>query len=153
MPIIPKEFFIDYYYTRKLSFHKMSKASSYSIGSLHRNFHKLGLKPIKQEKAWNSGKSYKDDSRILAGEKHPRWENKSKYLIDFKRIRKEILSKKPKCNTCKNPAYLIHHKDRNTRNNSLKNLIPLCSSCHTTLHNKARDSYKNLLRARGIMVL
>ena len=96
---------------------------------------------MKRKIAWNSNKSHLDDPRILSGENHPRWhkgKNQSKYLIEFKMKRKEIFKSNPKCLYCDNPAKILHHLDKNTFNNSDNNLIPLCSSCHTTLHNKER---------------
>ena len=135
---LTKEFFNDYYYNRKLSFKKIAEITNFSVGTLHRNFKKLNLVAIKQNKAWNSEKTCYDDSRILSGTKHPRWKNKSKYLIDFKLKRKEIINDKTKCSHCDKIAQVLHHKDKNTRNNDYKNLLPLCKSCHTVLHNKER---------------
>jgi hypothetical protein len=89
-------------------------------------------------KAWNSGKTCFDDIRILSGERHPRWKNKSKYYIKFKLLTHEMRENKTKCSQCPKLAKLYHHIDKNTDNNSIKNLLPLCKSCHTILHNKER---------------
>jgi len=97
----------------------------------------------KREKAWNSGKTYKDDSRILAKENHPRHKKTIYYNSDFKRIRKKMLP--CDCSRCNKSAKLIHHKDGDVFNNLKENLEPLCKSCHTTLHNKQRGitTYKH----------
>jgi len=135
---LTKEFFNDYYYNRKLSFKKIAEITDFSVGTLHRNFKKLNLVATKREKAWNSGITCFDDPRILSGEKHPRWKNKSKYYIEYKLIRKEIINGKTKCAHCNKIAQILHHKDKDTDNNTLKNLLPLCKSCHMILHNKER---------------
>jgi len=134
-----KEFFNKYYYTEKLSFRSISQKTDISVGKVYRSFKKLGLNPIKH-KVWNSGKTCFNDNRILSGVNHPRWKNKSKYYIDFKLKRKEIINGITKCDNCNKIATILHHKDKNTDNNEYNNLIPLCLSCHTTLHNKERGT-------------
>jgi len=55
---------------------------------------------------------------------------------------------------CGRKAELIHHKDGHSISNSdpkivkneFENLIPLCRSCHVTLHNKVRNSIQYLKR-------
>lgn len=37
---------------------------------------------------------------------------------------------------------IIHHKDKNVKNNALSNLQPLCSSCHVNLHYKLSKKTK-----------
>lgn len=135
---LTKGFFNYYYYNRKLSFKKIAEATNFSVGTLHRNFKKLNLIAIKRDKAWNSGKTCFDDPRILSGKNHPRWKDKSKYYIEFKLKRREIINGKTKCSHCNKVAKLLHHKDKNTNNNTYNNLMPLCKSCHTILHNKER---------------
>ena len=39
-----------------------------------------------------------------------------------------------KCEICGNLLELVHHKDRNKRNNDLYNLQGLCKKCHVKLH-------------------
>jgi|SRR3990167_906560 len=43
------------------------------------------------------------------------------------------LRRKP-CFVCKKSSKVIHHKDRNSHNNKLKNLISLCYPCHVNIH-------------------
>jgi len=39
------------------------------------------------------------------------------------------------CEKCSNPKQIvIHHKNRNTKDNRLINLQPLCRACHMKLH-------------------
>jgi hypothetical protein len=134
--MLDKVFFQDYYYNQLLSFKKISEKTGYSVGILFRAFHKLGLKPIKHNQ-WNKGKNCFKDNRILSGENHPRWIARSKYLIEFKLKRKELINGINKC-SCGKIANILHHKDKNTFNNNDNNLLMLCSSCHTILHNKER---------------
>ncbi|MBU1067145.1 HNH endonuclease [Patescibacteria group bacterium] len=52
-----------------------------------------------------------------------------------------VLSDSACCNNCRRrvgQTIDVHHRDRNTQNNSPSNLILLCRSCHVTLHNRQR---------------
>lgn len=129
------------YYKEKLSFSKMSSKTGLSVGKLHRTFHKYGLKPIKHEQ-WNKGLSCLNDPRILSGKNHPRWKNASKYYIAFKIKRIKLLKKETKCKSCGKVAKLLHHINKDKENNTDKNLMPLCLSCHTTMHNRERGITK-----------
>lgn len=42
-----------------------------------------------------------------------------------------------KCFICKSTNNLvIHHKDRNRKNNDINNLLLLCRECHNVVHKK-----------------
>jgi len=124
------------YSKEKMSMKQIGYIYKTSAQTIMRRIHKYNIPVNKQEKAWNSGKTYKDDPRILAKERHPRTKNKIYYNSDFKKIRKEIL--KYRCNICGGESVVVHHKDNNIMNNNASNLNPLCKSCHTTMHNKER---------------
>lgn len=96
--------------------------------------------------AWNSGKTYEDDPRILAKESHPRYIDGRTYTSDFYRLRDKHLP--DDCIICRESADTLHHIDHNKDNNREDNLIPICSSCHSTYHNKFRDSYRKLASGR-----
>jgi len=51
--------------------------------------------------------------------------------------RKEIRKRDKKCVHCKTykKNMVIHHIDQNKRNNSSNNLMLVCRSCHTKIHN------------------
>lgn len=61
------------------------------------------------------------------------WRNNLKYrtiaFVDYG-MKKQC----SKCNTCIDIC--IHHIDNNFLNNSKENLLPICRSCHFSLHNK-----------------
>ena len=134
---IQKDTFIELYFNKKLSFKSISNLTGYSVGKLHRWFHKFGFSPIKHIQ-WNTGKNYHSDNRILNGCKHPRWIDGRTYSIDFKIKKKEIINGTTKCMMCGQVANTLHHFDINKKNNNINNLCPLCSSCHTTIHNHIR---------------
>lgn len=142
---LTKEDFEKYYYSERLTMKQLAKKFGSSSGSICRDLKRLGLPAVKKELAWNSGKTCFNDTRILSGEKHPRWKNASKYYIDFKIKRKEIINGVTACEHCGKIAKLLHHKDKNTGNNEYSNLLPLCFSCHSILHNKERGvtTYKH----------
>lgn len=57
--------------------------------------------------------------------------------------RKKCLKQKlPLCNVCGQADFIfslvVHHIDGNRDNNDLDNLIPLCRSCHSKVHNTER---------------
>lgn len=59
------------------------------------------------------------------------------------RIRRYVLTSEPLCRRCyaegcAEPAVLVHHIDRNPRNNERKNLEPLCEICHNFEHRGER---------------
>lgn len=62
--------------------------------------------------------------------------NQAKYSGHFYRNRKIILNRdRERCRNCKSIKKLvIHHIDCDKKNNSLSNLITLCTVCHLGLH-------------------
>ena len=62
------------------------------------------------------------------------------YDGQWRKVRARKLAMNPMCERCEKDgrvtlAYLVHHKDRNTRNNRDDNLMALCTHCHTQEHN------------------
>jgi len=149
MNIPSKELLIQINHQQHLTFRQMAERLSIPSTSLYRLFKSYNLIAFRKPYAWNSGKTCYDDKRILSGKNHPRWKDISKYYIEFKLLTKQMLKNKIKCSHCNKLAKLLHHFDKNTQNNSSKNLIPLCRSCHTILHNKERGisiTYFNCLQ-------
>ena len=56
------------------------------------------------------------------------------YPPEFKRMRKEMLSKEALCVVCMFPARDLHHRDGDPENNSTQNLVPVCRRCHRRHH-------------------
>lgn len=71
-----------------------------------------------------------------------------------KEIRDKVLVRDKKCRICKTYGYSgrlhVHHRDLNGHglygeiDNSMKNLILLCASCHISLH-KMIDGYSGVI--------
>ena len=61
---------------------------------------------------------------------------------------KYVLKNKPnKCENCGSKYnIIIHHKDKNRMNNSLKNLQILCQGCHMVLHCHGEKKFANRKR-------
>lgn len=61
-----------------------------------------------------------------------------KYSMHFKLIKKVIMQRdNNQCQFCKRHVRLIvHHIDCDKGNNTIDNLITLCSPCHNSLHGK-----------------
>jgi hypothetical protein len=85
---------------------------------------------------WRRVKSFgicRSASDSMKAEKNSMWKGgeKSDYLH---RIVKEHF-KEYRCNRCGNTNDIhIHHRDRNQRNNRIKNVELLCRSCHSKEH-------------------
>lgn len=63
-----------------------------------------------------------------------------RYKYDGNAIKALELDKKCCAYKCKNTTDLIvHHYNKNKKDNRLENLVTLCRSCHTKLHNLDRD--------------
>ena len=66
--------------------------------------------------------------------------NNNTYLKDFRIMRKMILKNIKECSLCHQEKPLaIHHIDYNKENNNIKNLIPLCFSCHSKTNFKRQE--------------
>ena len=106
---------------------------------------------IKEGNCWNRGlKGYN------AGEKHYNWKggtSKEGYTYQFRYKLREKIRKlyQYRCQQCfrhqdelydsngKKYKLSVHHIDYNKKNNSISNLIPLCSNCHTQTNFKRND--------------
>jgi len=150
---IDRERLYQLYVIEKHSMREVADILECGVGTIHRHIRKLLIeaRPTglnRNGTCWNKGKTYKDDDRILAKEKHPMYIDGRTYTSDFRRLHNILLP--AKCTLCSDKATLLHHKDKNKSNNAIDNLVPLCTSCHSILHNKERNSFIPMLKARGI---
>ena len=60
------------------------------------------------------------------------------YDYRWSKIRRVKLNTDPLCERCSRIAELVHHRDRNQRNNDFDNLESLCVKCHDIEHRKDR---------------
>jgi len=85
-------------------------------------------------------KHYKDGWKIVhySGEEHWNWQGGKSFEIypkKFKIVRKEILELQQVCQLCKSEKFLVvHHIDKNKKNNNIDNLVVLCRRCHGKVH-------------------
>jgi len=82
-------------------------------------------------------------------------ERDKSYGKPWKQIRAAYLAAHPLCEMCQSegrliPATLVHHKVKLTDGgtNGWENLMPLCGSCHSRLHAKYGDYFKNPIWSR-----
>jgi IS30 family transposase len=139
---LSKAVLVKKYFEENKSLKKIADELNLGVGTVYRNFKRQGIKTknISDYNVWNKDLTCFDDKRILNGNQHPRWKDKTKYYVGYKLIKRTILP--CKCDKCDNIAVLLHHIDGDTRNNELFNLLPLCRCCHTRLHNKQRRNFK-----------
>jgi len=84
-------------------------------------------------------KKYHDRNRQSASERGYDWQ--------WHKIRLNKISHNPLCERCEKinrimRAIIVHHKDRNPKNNHPDNLEALCVECHDKEHEKERFKQK-----------
>ena len=122
---VKKSWLVKKYWGEGLSMGKIAKLMNRSRSSVRWLMQKFNIKRRKQS-----------SSPILfkKGKDHPHWNGGSERYwgrIARKVWEKYWREKKPK-------GYLIHHGDRNIKNNNICNLALLTVSFHAGLHNKQR---------------
>lgn len=81
------------------------------------------------------------NERVLIGEKHPNWKHgENAYRNIMKRSDVTPLCKS--CNTKDTRVLLVHHIDKNRKNNNLENLMWLCHNCHFLVHHYNEEREK-----------
>jgi HD superfamily phosphodiesterase len=103
------------------------------------NEHLEKIHKFRKGKSWKTiyGKKYEDYEKkqrlAKIGEKNWSWKGGISQNYYKRLIQREDLTQK--CQICGSKRFiLIHHKDKNRKNNSLKNLIIVCRSCHAKIH-------------------
>ncbi len=105
---------------------------------------------IRQPKGWhhtNEAKQKISDSE--RDEKHWNWKDgisKIEYSQDWTNVLKESIKLRDnyRCQICNIPqiecleSLIVHHKDNTKTNSNPDNLISLCRSCHSKLHNNKK---------------
>ena len=116
----------------------LQKMSDAKAGKSLSDEHKLKIGNASRD-AWANGKF----DGVHKGEHNYKWRGgvEKSYPKEFNDELKRIIKErdKYKCQICKTDLYKthkaqIHHIDGNRSNNSLDNLILLCSSCHHSVH-------------------
>ena len=84
-------------------------------------------------------------NKEFSGVRHAGWKHgRGSYRNIMKRAGREVICEF--CGTTNQRVIVVHHKDKNRRNNILSNLAWLCRNCHYIVH-KFPDG-----RARGLLV-
>ena len=93
--------------------------------------------PKKNGEKYCSRKCYYE---IMKGKKNPNWKGGTSHAF-FSRLAKENLIQK--CVVCSSTKNLeIHHIDFNHDHNKLSNLVILCKSCHSKIHDRVNNINK-----------
>ena len=82
-------------------------------------------------RGWNFRGEYKV---ILSGEKCPAWKGDNVKNVDAGRARARKIFDLCPCIICGIPVTDRHHKDNNSLNNTVKNIMILCHRCHMHEH-------------------
>lgn len=79
----------------------------------------------------------------FVGEKHPNWRHG---VFSYKEtlLRSGIPQVCALCKTTKRSVIIVHHLDKNRKNNNLENLTWLCRNCHFLVHNYEEENGKLL---------
>lgn len=72
----------------------------------------------------------------ISNSKKPKYSQNKYQMLILKRDKK-------KCVLCdRKENIIVHHIDKNIKNNLSNNLITLCRKCHTKIHNKEQFNYE-----------
>lgn len=116
------------------------KGHKLNIGRTMSNETKIKISNTKKGKKspWVS-----ERNRKLKGKLNPNYKGeKSKSINPGGIIYTEFIKNNPYCTICNNLVQIIHHIDRNRKNNVVENLQPFCYSCHAKIH-KRNKNFKN----------
>lgn len=125
--------------SNSLEGHKVKKITRQRIGKACKGNH-----PIMEFKEGHS--KPKNAYSFPKGSNHPNWKGGSDTYLSV--IAKAVVKKFNLVFVCKrcgsSNKIVIHHKDKNRKNNNLENLEILCMSCHISLHKKGIPWKKSL---------
>src|SRR3989344_5210045 len=74
-------------------------------------------------------------NRFYSGPRHPNWKDGGR--THYRNVIKKHSEIPRICANCKNNderVLVVHHKNRNRKNNNIENLMWLCSNCHLLVH-------------------
>jgi len=74
-------------------------------------------------------------NRLFSGEAHPNWKNGENVGYRKILINNGIKQFCKLCNSKDFRVLVVHHLDKDRKNNTIKNLIWLCYNCHFLVHN------------------
>lgn len=78
------------------------------------------------------------NNHLFFGKDNINWKNgKCSYRSIIIRTGIEIVCKI--CNNADKRVLIVHHKDKNRKNNDIKNLVWLCRNCHCLVHNHNQE--------------
>ena len=75
------------------------------------------------------------NKHLLIGKNHPKWKNGEASYREMM-LRSKIIQICNKCRIKDIRVLLIHHIDRNRKNNKISNLKWLCRNCHYLVHDR-----------------
>lgn len=146
--LISKKELMTLYLEQKLSVNAISKLKKVSPNVIYRRMKKYNIdkRDFYEQKRINSELGRTKEShkhQIVEGSKK---RNRKNYLKIAKENKKWVCENCGKTETNKSFDLIVHHKDKNNKNNELSNLIVLCQNCHSYIHRKGRkfiNGYKN----------
>lgn len=109
------------------------------------------------QKCKETGSAKESKTRLKSGKENPNYiDGKSIfYPKEFRKMKKFIKEIYKECSLCfKEKPLAIHHIDYDKNNNDIKNLIPLCHSCHSKTNHKRNECQEFLeVGVEGLYVL
>lgn len=89
---------------------------------------------------YKGGKSTDERGYIRFSDAHPEHSGKYGHQVVW-----DAANPKQGCERCGGRKEVVHHKDENTSNNALENLMGLCRPCHQIVHAKMRRESHTLV--------
>ncbi len=111
---------------------------------------KEAYKPLKELDKSQNGKFFCSKkcstpwrNSLFTGEKHPNWKHgEFSYKETIKRSKISQIC--ILCGTKNKKVIIVHHADKNRKNNKLSNLAWLCRNCHFLVHHYEKENRKFL---------
>ncbi len=127
------------YCSKKCQYHAYMTGRSVNCGTCGRKTYKAlnELKHSKSKKYFCNKSCFAiwKNKHLLIGKNHPRWKNGEGSYREMM-LRSKIIQICNKCGTNDIRVLLIHHIDRNRKNNKISNLKWLCRNCHYLVHDR-----------------
>jgi hypothetical protein len=84
-------------------------------------------------------------NRVFSGERHPFWVD-GEHTYRKTMIESDVVRICTRCEEADTRVLLVHHIDKNRKNNALSNLAWLCHNCHFLIHHDT-DEMKQFLKS------
>ena len=125
-------------YALQLKDRKFSEKTKAKMSKTRKRLIKEGkIKVIEKGETKETNPALQKISDLMKGELNSQWKGGTSSNFYHRIARENLIQKCCLCNS--NKFLCIHHKDKNRSNNDLNNLMMVCKSCHSKIHEIAQN--------------